>query len=112
MTAAKPSPDPRPRETPAQYAERRGEWNLGPCRETPTEYAERHRQHASDGRHDRILELIADVEVGVQGGLWALSVQQVTDLNAWAEARGDRAVAPSGDHRPRAGRLYSRGTDE
>lgn len=87
---------------------------FGPDAKTPREAVCSVRRHAyaSGLPRDDIAELMADVEAAVQAGLWSLTVEQMDGLCQWSEgAQGDPMVPMSGDHRPRHGRLYARGTD-
>lgn len=72
--------------------------------------SERQRRAVNDGRPDRVAELAADIEGSYQRAIWSLTVGQALMLSGVLSDANDHdtGVTPSGDHRPRFGRLYAR----
>lgn len=67
--------------------------------------AARQRQRDHDGRPDRVAELAADIEDGVQRARWSLDVRTATDIvdilrGPTPTDTLDDGVWVSGDHRP------------
>lgn len=66
--------------------------------------SERQRRADSDGRPDRVAELVADINVAVQRSRWSLEVRQAEHVTAVLEDDTDLGLSDgvwlSGDHRP------------